>query len=264
MLRIPESSSSSGQSNSNLACKDLPPPLYHNDYPDIRFWTSKSYDEYCRSLVGETNGLSTKLKKRGCPAKSDEDDKELRYPYLETESGAPINRETLIKVGQKARRLWQALKSAGLASQSWIQKSSEIVYSYFMGKMLNEPGFQFFRYNEGNWKLNRWATKVYASWKRNHLKVDNANERNEWTPKEKSVKCKRDMLDDPNLLQIGSDRDSDSIVKGGDNAVLPDHYGSPSISTDLTILRGSEVRLKFILYTCHLLGSTLGHWCYHC
>lgn len=175
--------------------KDPPPPLDQTQYSHIRFWTAKSFDAHFNDLVGETDGLATKEKRRGRRrnASNDEDP----HPYLETAHGTRIPREILVKVGQKARRLWQALNTAGLAPSSW-GKANEVAYTYFHGEMLNEPDFEFFRYCEGNWKITRWATKAYASWKHNHLRPNNAEDgRTSGTNKRK-----RELLDDPSLLRI--------------------------------------------------------------
>jgi len=101
-------------------------------------------------LTGETDGLATQQKRRGRQRKSEGN--EDRHPYLENADGSAIPRETLVKVGQKARRLWQAMNDAGLAPSSW-GKASEKAYKYFNSEMLNEPGFEFFRYCKGNWKI---------------------------------------------------------------------------------------------------------------
>jgi hypothetical protein len=179
-------------SHSLPMCKDLPPPLDPRAFCNIRFWTAKSFDTYYSDLVGETDGLATKQKRRGRRRKSSEG--KDRHPYLETVDGAPIPREILVNVGHKARRLWQALNTAGLAPSSW-GKASEVAYNYFHSEMLNEPEFEFFRYCDGNWKITRWATKAYASWKHNHLKPNDPG----------TNKRKRSLLDDPALLQINSE-----------------------------------------------------------
>jgi len=71
--------------------------------------------------------------------------------------------------------------------------------------MLNEREFEFFRYCEGNWKIKRWTTKAYASWKRNHIKPNDVNDGNGTTEK----KQKRELLDDPTLLQISDNNYDD-------------------------------------------------------
>lgn len=209
---------SSGPSASSLTvCKDPPPPLDPKNYRDIQFWTAKSFENHFRDLVGETDGLATKQKRRGRRRKSSEG--KDRHPYLETVDGMPVPREVLVKVGQKARRLWQALNTGGLAPSSW-GKASEVAYKYFHGEMLNEPEFEFFRYCEGNWKLARWATKAYASWKHNHLKLDGEDSKLPGANKRK-----RELLEDTSLLQI-----SDEMAVNPENTAashLPTSESSP-------------------------------------
>ncbi|KAF8463819.1 hypothetical protein DFH94DRAFT_699348 [Russula ochroleuca] len=133
--------------------------------------------------------------------------------------GGPIPQEILIK----------ALNTAGLAPSSW-GKASKVAYTYFHSKMLNEPEFEFFRYCEGNWKITRWATKAYASWKCNHLddrKTPCAN------------KQKHKLLDDPTLLQIGNEPTEDMAMSiTGCTAVK--NCGSPShiqLESDSDVMR---------------------------
>ena len=111
----------------------------------------------------------------------------------------------MVKVGQKARRLWQALNTAGLAPTSW-GKASKVAYTYFNGEMLNEPEFEFFRYCEGNWKITRWATKAYASWKHNHLKLGVDDGKTPCTNKRK-----RQHLDNLSL-QIGDEMSENTVT----------------------------------------------------
>ena len=193
-------------SNSLPAGKDMPPPLDPKNYPDVQFWTAKSFERFSGNLVGETDGLATRQKKHGRRRRSSEG--KDRHPYLETMDGGQISREMLIKVGQKARRLWQALSTAGLAPSSW-GKASEVAYTYFNSEMLNEPEFEFFRYCEGNWKITRWTTKAYASWKCNHLQVGSNEADNRKTH---TGKRKRELLDDPTLLQIGDELASENTT----------------------------------------------------
>jgi hypothetical protein len=202
--KLIQSAPNTGLSSTTLSTgKDLPPPLDPKDYPQVRFWTTKSFEEYCDSITGETDGLATQQRRRGRRRKSESN--EDRHPYLENKDGSAIPREVLINVGQKARRLWQSLNSAGLAPSSW-GKASEDAYLYFVGGMLNVPEFEFFRYCEGNWKVTRWATKAYASWAHNHVNSGEAGDRKTVRPN----KRKHGYLEDPSLLQIEDDKDEDA------------------------------------------------------
>jgi hypothetical protein len=82
--------------------------------------------------------------------------------------------------------------------------------------MLNEPDFEFFRYCEGSWKLTRWATKAYPSWVYNHYKPSGEGDNKTLRAK----KRKRNMLDDPSLLQINDN-------KNDDTAIVPLRHSSP-------------------------------------
>lgn len=66
--------------------------------------------------------------------------------------GTQVPSKVIVKVGQKARRVWQTLLDVGMAPMSW-GKASETAYIYFNSEMLNVPEFAFFRYCEGNWKV---------------------------------------------------------------------------------------------------------------
>jgi hypothetical protein len=120
--------------------------------------------------------------------------------------GSAIPQEIIVKVGQKARRLWQGMNTAGLAPSTW-GKASEKAYKYFNSEMLNEPRFEFFRYCKGNWKIMQWATRAYASWARNHFKLSNAGD----SSMLRATKRKREHLNDPLLLQIDDDKIKNSL-----------------------------------------------------
>jgi hypothetical protein len=193
--------------NAGQACNGLipnndpPPPLDRKEYPQVVFWTAKSFEIHSNNQTGETDGLATHQKRPGRRSKSEiyED----RHPYLENKDGSAVPREILAKVGQKARRLWHAMNAVSMAPSSW-GKASEMAYKYFNGGMLNEPEFVFFRYCEGNWKLMRWATRAYASWAHNHMKSKAGNNKTS-----RATKRKRASLDDPSLIRLDDDQDLD-------------------------------------------------------
>ncbi len=153
--------------------KELPSHLDPKGYPLVCFWTIKSYEAHCKNLAGETDGLATQQRRCGPRPKSESHTD--CYPYLENKDGSAVSWDILVKVGQKARRLWQSMDAANMSPSSW-GKASESAYNYFNIEMLSEPKFEFFRYCESNWKITRWTTKAYASWSRNR------NETNEHKP----------------------------------------------------------------------------------
>jgi hypothetical protein len=226
--------------------KEPPPPLDPKDYPLVRFWTIKSFDAYCDEIRGETDGLATQQKRRGRRRKSEIS--EDRYPYLENRDGSVVPREVLIKVGQKARRVWQGLSDASIAPPSW-GKATEAAYTYFNAEMLNDPEFTFFRYCEGNWKIKRWATKAYSSWAHNHLRLSDAGER---APR--PAKRKLDQLDDPKLLQIEGDDEEIPITPSSDQSPIETNCDAlaspvPSGSASTLIQVGSHRHKVVMLNT---------------
>jgi hypothetical protein len=143
--------------------KPLPVSLLHQDYPNVRYWMEKAYDEYLKAEDGDTDGLATRKAKRGRPSKSDEDDDD-KHPYLEDHEGIPVNRQRLSKFGDRARKVFNTLKHASVAPPSWGHLGLN-AYEYFKNEMMFE--FQEFRLCDGAWKLDRWAARAYASWRQN-------------------------------------------------------------------------------------------------
>jgi hypothetical protein len=169
--RVPRS-----ESNRLPLFKNLPPPLCRTDYKNVKFWIEKSYEEHLKHDDGNTSGhgLVIKKPKRGRPFKfnSSEDDDE-KHPYLEDEDGIPVDRQRVSKFNDRARKIFNTLKHADLAPASWGQLGLE-AHEYFKGEMMSE--FKEFRLCEGSWKLDRLASRVYASWKQNIRKNENENE----------------------------------------------------------------------------------------
>jgi hypothetical protein len=115
-------------------------------------------------------------------------------------------------------------------------KASEVAYQYFNDGMLNEPGFEFFRYCKGNWKLMRWATKAYASWAHNHMKSsDTGNSKSSHATKRKCA-----ILNDPSLIRLDDNQDpyiATAAPPPLDSAPINNILSSlePSTSTSLPI-----------------------------
>ncbi|KAF9463665.1 hypothetical protein BDZ94DRAFT_595362 [Collybia nuda] len=93
--------------------------------------------------------------------------------------------------------------------------------------MLNDTDFVFFQYCKSNWKLDRWTTKTYASWARNHMR----------TPSRPSKKPKHEILNDSTLLKM----DDDSPSAPGEH-MLP----FPNTSFEMTSIP-AEVQLATVL-----------------
>lgn len=149
----------------------LPPPLCHEDYESIKFWTEKSYNEYQKRNDGDTDGLATRKPRRGRPSKSDEN--EDKHPYLEDDTGASVDRSQLNKFSDKVRKVFNSLKTASLAAPSWGRLGLD-ASDYIKIEMASE--FEEFRLCEGFWKLEQWASRAYGSWMQGVRRNENDSE----------------------------------------------------------------------------------------
>jgi len=209
--------------------KDIPPPLDLKDYPNVWFWTAKAFETYYNNLTSKTDGLMTQQKRHGWHRR--DENNEDRYLYLENTDGTPVPWEAIVKVGQKARRVWHTLHNVDQAPLSW-GKASKTAYMYFNTEILNAPELEFFRYCEGNWKVTWWATKAYASWAHNYIKSKDAlNTKAAWVNK---WKC--ELLNDPSLLQIDDDKNKDNVIS---QSLVPSHVQNASTCEATDILSTS-------------------------
>jgi len=128
--------------------------------------------------------------------------------------------EAIVKVGQKARRVWHILHNVNQAPLSW-GKASETIYMYFNTLILNAPELEFFRYCKGNWKVTQWATKAYASWAHNYIKSKDALD----TKAAQVNKQKRKLLNNLLLLQIDNDKNKDNVIS---QSPVPSHVQNAS------------------------------------
>lgn len=145
--------------------KVLLPPLIKENYPSICYWTRKEFDEFITRNDRETDGLALKRTQRGRPS----NDNEEKHPYLENKDGTSVDHYRLNMFGNKACRLFESMCAANIAPMSWAKMSSQ-VYEYFRTEMLSE--FNEFRFCDGNWKLDLWATQTYGSWMQRIHKSD--------------------------------------------------------------------------------------------
>jgi hypothetical protein len=82
--RVPDGSSQLPRSRLS------PVSLLCQDYPNVRYWMEKAYDEYLKAENGDTDGLATRKPRRGRPLNNDEEDND-KHPYLEDHEGIPVN-----------------------------------------------------------------------------------------------------------------------------------------------------------------------------
>jgi hypothetical protein len=191
--------------------KVLLPPLLKENHPSICYWTRKEFDEFITRNDGETDGLALKKTRRGRPSNDDEE----KHPYLENEDGTPVDHYRLNMFGNKARRLFESMRAADVAPMSWAKMSSQ-VYEYFQIEMLSE--FNEFRFCDGNWKLDLWATRTYGLWMQRIRKSDENEGSSRPSKKRRKIlnlespspSIKASILDDTTLFKIDDGENTDT------------------------------------------------------
>jgi hypothetical protein len=169
----------------------------------VTFWSEKSFEEYIKRDDGETDGFATRKPRRGRPSNTtEEDDEKSAYPYLEDGSGVPVDRQRLTKFGDRARKVFNSLKHADLASPSWGQLGLD-AYEYFKIEMVSE--FKEFRLCEGFWKLDRWAARAYASWIQNIRRQEGVPAKHTRMKRKRSISPKLEkvpLFNDAGLIKM--------------------------------------------------------------
>lgn len=204
----------------------LPPPLCQDDYDEVKFWTEKAYDEYQKRNDGDTDGLATKKARRGHPSITDDTDE--KHPYLEDSTGKAVDRYRLNRISDKARKIFNSLKTANVAPSSWGRMGLD-VYDYFKIEMV--CAFEEFRFCEGSWKLERWASRAYASWMQGVRKRKDAGHLKTKRKRSTSEDSHR-PIDDSGLLKIDSDHDTDTATFSVPPAPSPALFSAASVASD--------------------------------
>jgi hypothetical protein len=210
-------------------CKPLPPLLEHDDY-EVRFWTKAEYDAYQESKAGVTDGNATHSKRRGRPAKGDENTP--THPYLEDENGTPVPTSVVRMLSQKARSCWHLFADEGCAPEQWGQGNT-LMREWYIAEILSDSNFKFLRYCEGGmWKLAEWTMLNYPSWANNHVsnKDDDGSDSALEPKPTKKTKSKRKKGKDRKMTTstVKIDLDGDNLYKMSD---LETSEGSPTGGT---------------------------------
>lgn len=238
------------------AFKDIPPPLHQKNYQKVTFWSEKSYEEYMKRDDGDTDGFATKKPRRGRPSNTlEDDDEKSAYPYLEDDSGVPVDRQRLTKFGDRARKVFNSLKHADLAPASWGQLGLD-AYEYFKIEMVSE--FREFRLCEGFWKLDRWAARAYASWIQNIRRQEGVPAKHTRMKRKRSTSPKNlPLFDDTGLIKMDnlkfedSTLDAQTVTQAVSLPVAPISEGAIAVHgspvTSITPLRSSIVGVTSLL-----------------
>jgi hypothetical protein len=140
-------------------------PLRCDDFLNVKYWTERSFEDAIREGLGETNRLSMKKHKAGCPRKSSDADEESSnsYPYLETADGGPLLSDVFTAMNGKLRHLFELLVVANLAPPTW-RSATETAHEFVHLEMGH--AFEVFRLCEGGWKLHKYITIKYSGFTR--------------------------------------------------------------------------------------------------
>ncbi|GLB39462.1 hypothetical protein LshimejAT787_0606240 [Lyophyllum shimeji] len=224
LTRVNELTSQSG--NTLQTFRSDPPPLNEADYPLLRFWHEKTFNEFAKSDDGDTDGLAVKKPKRGRPAIDDDDDK---HPYLETKNGTHVDRLRLRTIGDRTWQHFNSFHDANAAPATWGQISHQ-AYKYFRIEMLTE--FEEFRYCDSDWKLKLWASRKYTSWMQNKRRRERTSDGAPLSKKLKVAAASSSApavidLDNPMLLVMKED-DGEKVSHG-------EGLGTPEVNESRTV-----------------------------
>ncbi|GLB43660.1 hypothetical protein LshimejAT787_1401720 [Lyophyllum shimeji] len=224
LTRVNELTSQSG--NTLQTFRSDPPPLNEADYPLLRFWHEKTFNEFAKLDDGDTDGLAVKKPKRGRPAIDDDDDK---HPYLETKNGTRVDRLRLRTIGDWTRQHFNSFHDANAAPATWGQISHQ-AYKYFRIEMLTE--FEEFRYCDSDWKLKLWASRKYTSWMQNKRRRERTSDGAPLSKKLKVAAASSSApavidLDNPMLLVMKED-DGEKVSHG-------EGLGTPEVNESRTV-----------------------------
>ena len=138
---------STGQSHTEKACilspLSIPPPptpLDQKDFPNVRFWSLKEWNDYKATRQRNNETLS-------------------KLAFITTNSGEPVGNGYLEKMSEMARSLFNDLHTRGLAPPTWKAKS-KTVSDFFVNNIALK--FPELRWCEGgSWKAEAFAVTRY-------------------------------------------------------------------------------------------------------
>lgn len=161
--------SSSHQNNAQIV--SLPAtPLSRENYPNIRFWMKRQWNEYSDDKVTDIHaGSHTRGRGRAAQGIN------VAMCYVELEDGTVINGDRAAEIRKFARSIWVSFSKKGAPPSKWGQADIEMWKTY-----CREMGNQFpeLTFCDLDWKADQIATDNYLSWYVN------------WHPKSETVQMK--------------------------------------------------------------------------
>ena len=126
---------------------DVPAPLEQLDvaeYPYIQFWYLNDWTHF-KSKKSDAGKSFHKLQ------------------FIEDEDGEPVSPDRLAKMTKTAKELWNELYSARSDPATWSKKLHSNSQYFARTMQLEYPEF---RYCDGNWKADAFATIRFPDWNR--------------------------------------------------------------------------------------------------
>ncbi len=126
-------------------------PYRKADYPNVNFWTRKSYDDakaLNATIVIQDAAVDT-----------------TNIPFMEHEDGTPLTEEEAIKMRGTARGIFVHFMQEGTAPAKWGQVSVVSQDFFFNAVAERHPHAAMC---EDMWKVQLLATTCYPSWYRNN------------------------------------------------------------------------------------------------
>jgi hypothetical protein len=215
------------------------PPLSHSDFPNIKFWTKKEWDNQ-KSRLKDASG------NKGKGPESSSKGLNTTAIYLENEDGTTISGSMVGQIRSAARAVWIELFDRRKAPSSWGKASLEARNLYHSEL---ERRWGFLRCCDNHWKADALATAHYSQWYLAHkAKMANvkAAEQGELSEARAPKRAKTAVKGDDDLWNVRSeftaDPDDDfgslrsetpfdNLRVGDDQPSEPEDEATPELST---------------------------------
>ncbi|KAH9009745.1 hypothetical protein EDB83DRAFT_2583229 [Lactarius deliciosus] len=191
----------------------MPAPWKRNESPEVTIWIKREFvlaAAKAKAQKGESSGDpsdATKTKgKAGRPSKKAEEKEGHKFIFLQRRDGTMISVETLRKMSEKARLVWDFLLEKKMATPQFC-KLGWSARDLYTRAMLTDPEFNFLLLcDDATWKLREWSIQNYPGWAGNRgLRPKNTDE---------NADKNEDVLDDPALVRMQSSDGTDDFNSG--------------------------------------------------
>ena len=135
--------------------------LFQEDFPNVTYWTSKSWKEFTDAKKDSSQGASRVANRGGAAAAAGVN---VAMRYVQFEDGETIDGNHATQIRRYARGLWQKYLDVGMAPKKWGSANSDIDRLY---NTQMEAQFPELRLCDNHWKTTLIATQNYPTWRSN-------------------------------------------------------------------------------------------------